>query len=94
MQEWGAIAQYEYILSFYFSLFSSAIALTVRAHKAGSHSGKGWEAITDAIIKAVSTKLEDVVFLLWGKHAQAKANIIDKSKHHILQAAHPRYFDN
>ena len=63
--------------------------LTVRANVAGSHQGKGWERFTDAIIKTISDKKEGVVFLLWGKYAQAKAVLIDGSKNKIFKAAHP-----
>ena len=63
--------------------------LTVRANEAGSHQGKGWEQFTDAVIKAISEHASGVVFLLWGRFAQAKAPMIDSSRHFILQAAHP-----
>lgn len=63
--------------------------LTVRAHQAGSHQNKGWETFTDAIIKKVSEKNENVVFLLWGGFAKKKAQLIDENKHHILTSGHP-----
>jgi uracil-DNA glycosylase len=63
--------------------------LTVRAHSAGSHKGKGWENFTNATIRAISKNLTHVVFILWGKPAQAKEKLIDKSKHFILKAPHP-----
>jgi uracil-DNA glycosylase len=63
--------------------------LSVRAHEAASHKGKGWENLTDAIIKAVNAKPEPVVFVLWGAHAQKKLELIDTSKHTVLQSAHP-----
>lgn len=63
--------------------------LTVRANQAGSHQGKGWERFTDAAIRNLSEKRRGLVFLLWGRYAQAKENLIDKEKHHILKAAHP-----
>lgn len=63
--------------------------LTVRAHQAGSHQNKGWEQYTDAVIQTVSRKLEGVVFLLWGGFAKRKANLINKTKHHILTSGHP-----
>jgi len=63
--------------------------LTVRAHQAGSHQKKGWETFTDAVIKAVSSKKENVVFLLWGGYAKQKSKLIDTSKHHILTSGHP-----
>ncbi len=63
--------------------------LTVRAHQANSHKGKGWESFTDSIIKKISDKRENVVFLLWGGNARSKKPLIDKSKHLILECAHP-----
>lgn len=67
-------------------------ALTVRAHKANSHKGKGWEEFTDAAIEKLSSKRTGLVFLLWGKNAQDKAKkhtIKQASKQHILQTVHP-----
>lgn len=64
-------------------------ALTVRAHQAASHSGKGWETFTDAIIAKISSEQEGIVFMLWGNHAQKKTAIIDAGKHLVLQCAHP-----
>ena len=66
--------------------------LTVRAKQAGSHQKHGWEEFTDAAIRALSEKRKGLVFLLWGKFAQAKEILIDKSKHHILKAPHPSPF--
>lgn len=63
--------------------------LTVRAHQAGSHQHQGWEEFTDTVIRKISENREHVVFLLWGNYAQAKASLIDESKHLILKAAHP-----
>jgi uracil-DNA glycosylase len=63
--------------------------LTVRANQAGSHQGKGWEQFTDAAIRKLSEKRAGIVFLLWGRFAQAKEALIDKNKHYILKAAHP-----
>lgn len=63
--------------------------LTVRAHAANSHKGKGWEQFTDGIIKRISDGRENVVFLLWGGNARAKKTLIDGSKHLILECAHP-----
>ena len=63
--------------------------LTVREHQANSHKGKGWEFFTDSIIKKISDKKENVVFLLWGANARSKKPLIDKSKHLILECAHP-----
>lgn len=63
--------------------------LTVEEHKAGSHQKKGWEEFTDRIIKTLSDKREDLVFLLWGAYAQKKIDLIDESKHLVLKAPHP-----
>lgn len=63
--------------------------LTVRANQAGSHQGKGWEQFTDAVIRKISENCSGVVFLLWGRYAQAKESLIDTNKHYILKAAHP-----
>lgn len=66
--------------------------LTVRARQAGSHQKQGWENFTDAVIKVISEQREGLIFLLWGKFAQAKAALIDESRHHILKAPHPSPF--
>ena len=63
--------------------------LTVRASQAGSHQGKGWEEFTDAVIKTISEKTENVVFILWGSYAIKKKSLINASKHCILTAPHP-----
>lgn len=63
--------------------------LTVRAGEAGSHQGKGWEEFTDAVIEAVSNRLDGIVFMLWGSYAQKKGEVIDKEKHYILTTTHP-----
>lgn len=63
--------------------------LTVRAGEAHSHKGRGWETFTDAVIRLISDKKENVVFILWGKPAQDKSKLIDESKHLILKAPHP-----
>lgn len=63
--------------------------LTVRAHQANSHQGKGWETFTDTVIKAVNQKDTAVVFLLWGAYAQRKAEFITNPRHTILKAPHP-----
>jgi uracil-DNA glycosylase len=66
--------------------------LTVQAGLAGSHQKKGWEIFTDTVIRKISEEKEGIVFLLWGRFAQAKAELIDQTKHHILKAAHPSPF--
>jgi len=63
--------------------------LSVRAGEANSHKGKGWENFTDATIEAISDKLDNVVFILWGRPAQMKEELIDTSKHLVLKAPHP-----
>lgn len=66
--------------------------LTVRANQAGSHQNKGWETFTDAVIRKISDQKDRVVFLLWGRYAQNKAQLIDSDEHIILKAAHPSPF--
>jgi uracil-DNA glycosylase len=66
--------------------------LTVRANQAGSHQGKGWEQFTDAAIRIISERKKGIIFILWGRYAQAKETLIDTSKHYILKAAHPSPF--
>jgi len=63
--------------------------LTVEAHLAGSHQKKGWEKFTDAIIKALSDKRRNIIFLLWGGYAKKKGAKIDTSKHTVLTSGHP-----
>ena len=64
-------------------------SLTVKAHQPASHSGMGWEILTDAAIKSLSDNRETLVFLLWGAHAGKKSQLIDPNKHLILKAPHP-----
>ena len=63
--------------------------LTVRAHQANSHQGKGWERFTDAVIKAVNDQDRPIVFILWGRPAQMKKAMLNNPKHLILEAPHP-----
>lgn len=63
--------------------------LTVRAGEAGSHQGFGWETFTDAVIRIVNNKSHPVVFVLWGAFARKKKSLIDTTKHHIIESAHP-----
>jgi uracil-DNA glycosylase len=63
--------------------------LTVRAHEAGSHQGKGWEQFTDEVIKTLSNEKENLIFLLWGGFAKKKVKLIDTNKHHVLTSGHP-----
>lgn len=63
--------------------------LTVRAHAANSHKGKGWEEFTDGIIKKISDGKDNVVFILWGANARSKKALIDRSRHCVLESAHP-----
>ena len=63
--------------------------LTVEAGKAHSHARFGWETFTDNVIAAINQHCEGVIFLLWGSHAQKKGSIIDRQRHHVLQAPHP-----
>ena len=66
--------------------------LTVRAGHAGSHQNRGWETFTDAVIRKISEQKSGVVFLLWGRYAQAKENLVDGLRHMVLKAAHPSPF--
>ena len=66
--------------------------LTVRAGQAGSHQGKGWETFTDSVIRTISERKSGIVFILWGKFAQAKEVLIDTTKHYILKSPHPSPF--
>lgn len=63
--------------------------LTVRAHQANSHQGRGWEQFTDAVIQAVNAQDRPVVYFLWGRPAQMKASMLTNPKHLILKAPHP-----
>lgn len=63
--------------------------LTVRAHQANSHQGKGWEQFTDAVIQAVNAQDRPIVYFLWGRPAQMKASMLTNPKHLILKAPHP-----
>lgn len=63
--------------------------LTVEAHHAGSHRGKGWEIFTEATIKYLNENRPHLVFLLWGRDARSKKSLIDTSKHLVLEAPHP-----
>lgn len=63
--------------------------LTVEAHKAGSHQKKGWETFTDAAIKALAERRQNLVFILWGAYAQKKGEFIDRSRHLVIKSAHP-----
>ncbi len=63
--------------------------LTVRAHQAASHQGKGWETFTDRVIAAVNERSERVVFILWGSSARKKSALIDADRHLIIESPHP-----
>ena len=63
--------------------------LTVRSGEAASHSKIGWQEFTDAVIKYISDNCEGVVFMLWGNFARTKRDLIDRSRHHVLEATHP-----
>ena len=66
--------------------------LTVRERSSNSHAGIGWESFTDRIIELVNNKNEPIVFMLWGRHAQQKMDLLNNKKHLILTAAHPSPF--
>lgn len=63
--------------------------LTVRKNSAASHAGKGWEMFTDAVTKKLNDEKEGILFLLWGNYAKKKGAIIDRTKHIVLESAHP-----
>ena len=63
--------------------------LTVRADEAGSHQRRGWETFTDAVINAVATEKQNVVYILWGSYAQQKAAMVDRSRNLVLESVHP-----
>lgn len=63
--------------------------LTVRAHEAASHAGRGWERFTDAVVRAIAERKSEVVYLLWGSYAQRKGAIADPARNCILKAVHP-----
>jgi len=63
--------------------------LTVRAGQAASHQGRGWEIFTDEVLRAVNAKTHMVVFILWGASARKKAGLIDRTRHTIIESAHP-----
>ena len=63
--------------------------LTVAAHLAASHVGRGWEQFTDAVIRAISTRRDGVVYMLWGAYAQRKAEFVDGTRNLILKSVHP-----
>lgn len=66
--------------------------LTVKGGLAGSHQNKGWEKFTDAAIEALSQEREHLVFILWGNYAKQKGAFIDRSKHLVIESAHPSPF--
>lgn len=66
--------------------------LTVRAHEAASHQGKGWEMFTDEIIRLLSCEREHLVFILWGNYAISKKSLIDGTRHMIITSPHPSPF--
>lgn len=63
--------------------------LTVEAHRAGSHRGKGWETFTEAVVQYLDEKCDHLVFLLWGRDARSKASLINQEKHLVLESPHP-----
>ena len=63
--------------------------LTVRAHQAASHAGRGWERFTDAVVRAIAERKEGVVYMLWGSYAQKKGAIADPQRNLVLRAVHP-----
>jgi len=70
-------------------VFMLNATLTVQVHEAGSHQKKGWETFTHEVIRLLAAQKDNLVFLLWGTFAQKKAELIDKSKHLVLESVHP-----
>lgn len=66
--------------------------LTVRGGQAGSHAGKGWETFTDRVISVVNDKPDHVVFVLWGNHARRKRELVDTTRHTVVESPHPSPF--
>lgn len=66
--------------------------LTVRAHEAASHAGKGWEQFTDAVVRAIAERKDGIVYMLWGSYAQRKGAIVNPSRNLVLKCAHPSPF--
>lgn len=73
-------------------VFMLNTVLTVQHNLVGSHAKKGWETFTDSVIQVLSREKENLVFLLWGNYARAKKDLIDQSKHLVLEASHPSPF--
>jgi len=63
--------------------------LTVEAHRAGSHRGKGWEQFTEATVRHLNEKCAHLVFMLWGRDARSKSGMVDQNKHLVLESPHP-----
>ena len=63
--------------------------LTVRAHEAASHAGRGWEQFTDAVVRIINERKQGIVYMLWGNYAQRKGQVADASKNLILKSVHP-----
>ena len=63
--------------------------LTVRAHQAASHTGRGWERFTDAVVRRLAERREGIVYMLWGAYAQRKGAIVDGERNLVLRCAHP-----
>ncbi len=63
--------------------------LTVRAHEAASHAGRGWEQFTDAVVRELNQRQQNIVYMLWGNYAQRKGAIVDATRNCILKAVHP-----
>lgn len=63
--------------------------LTVRAHQAASHAGKGWETFTNAVVKRISENYDGIVYMLWGSYAQNKGAVVDPGRNAVLKSVHP-----
>jgi uracil-DNA glycosylase len=70
-------------------LLNATLTVSGGANMAGSHQGRGWETFTDAVVRALATRRENVVYMLWGSYAQRKAAFVDRTKNLVLETAHP-----
>lgn len=63
--------------------------LTVRAHQAASHAGRGWEQFTDAVVRIIAERKQELVYMLWGSYAQRKGQMADPTRNLVLKSVHP-----
>ena len=70
-------------------LLNATLTVSGGANMAGSHQGRGWETFTDAVVRALAERREHLVFILWGSYAQRKGAFIDRTRHLVIESAHP-----